>query len=452
MKLSKERAISATVLLTLGFLATSLLADPPSSPAPGEKPATSPASGDPFVKKDAPAPDETGPVSNLILTFEKYQLSQTEGAKLIQESEADQDRYDRVRDLVKTGHAWLKTLLCVAARPGQQGLAEQVDILRYAINFQVIPGKGVYASDYKQRNLGDRVVFKISASPDQQSCNAIIFMESTRLKGFVNQSLHYDTVPFVAAHPDFTTQRVNNGPAYFTYGKIRFLGTYSPVPLISLPPQAPGVKPGDSEMTLVFGRASQLQLTPVVMKDGKPSRLECEISLYSMDRSQAREILVRKQEPDSAYQDVQALVKAGQAKLEHMAILRTDNGIKSNLDEMAEITYPTGSNGGTETQDVGFSQELKPDLIGESSLLTIDLTKSQLLNDTGRLQMTGISMPYNESQPLFELQSLATQINSGLGEHELVGTISPAEDTGVNDQLNTGRVWLEFIRTTAVNP
>jgi hypothetical protein len=88
---------------------------------------------------------------------------------------------------------------------------------------------------------------------------------------------------------------------------------------------------------------------------------------------------------------------------------------------------------------------------GNAPFLTVDLPKSELTSYLGNLQADGVTAS-NNSQPVFAIQSLNTTINSALGEHELLGTFSPAGDTGVNGQKDTGRVWLEFIQTTAVNP
>jgi hypothetical protein len=450
MKPLKEYTTGALILLAIGLLAMPLDAGTSSPPAT-DNPATAPTPGDPFIKKDAPPVDDNGPVSNVILTVESYTLSQADGARLIQENETDQARHDQVLELVKAGKAHLDVVLCGAVKPFQQVTVEQVDDMPCAIAFKD-SGKEVSATDFKRRSVGRRLVFKVSTNPDKQSCQALMFLECTNLKGFINLNEDNGTGPYIVTQPEFTTQRVNTAPAYLPYNQIRFLGTYSPTPLVSLPPPPP--KPGDkmldSQMILVFGKASLMQLDPGTLKDAKPSRLELQLSLYSMDRNQALQILSQKQKPDSAYQAVQSLVSANQAKLEHLTVLRTESGIQSNIDEVTERPYWTG---GAEfvTQDVGFSEEMKPSYVGSSPFLTIDITNCRLLNDIGHLTANGTA-PYNQTQPVFQIQSLVTMINSGLGEHELLGTISPPENTGVSSEKGDGRVWLAFLRTTAVNP
>ena len=61
-------------------------------------------------------------------------------------------------------------------------------------------------------------------------------------------------------------------------------------------------------------------------------------------------------------------MKADQAKLEHVTVLRTRNGLKANLDEVREFAYPTAYHDQYVTQDVGFGEEMKPSFVGTSSL------------------------------------------------------------------------------------
>jgi hypothetical protein len=447
MKPLPERGLCAAILLTTGFLAAPLAADPPPPPSPASAPT------DPFVKKDAPPVDETGPVSNVILTFESYTLSQADGAALLQENDTDQARHDRVLELVKAGKAHFDAVLSCATKSGQQSVVEQVDVLPYAIGFKFGPGKLVSATDYKKRNVGRRLVFKGQETTDHSRYDIVLFSENTSLKGFYNENVDNGTGEYYANQPLFSSGRVNTLPPYLPYDQIRFIGTYSPMPKDSMPQKVPasGSKAEDSEMTLVFGKATRMQLDPGTLKDVKPLQCELMVSFYSMDRDQAFRILDQKQTMDSAYQAVQSLVKTNQAKLEHTTVLRTSVGTKCNADEVTEFTYSTGAMNQFVTQDVGFSAEIKASFDGPPPFLNIDITKYQMLNFAGHVNMEGAA-PYNESQPIFALQSIVTNINSALGEHELLGTFTPPGDTGVNGQKDDGRVWLAFLQTTAINP
>jgi hypothetical protein len=462
MEKSKSRSINglAAIILALIYLSSRLDADTPPSPAPAAPlPASAPQQpqGDPFIKKDAPAqPEETGPISNLLITVEVYKLSQTEGVGLIQGNASDEARHDRVLDLVKNGKARLETVMCGATRSGDQVAVEQVNVLSFASSFIGVSGKDVVANLYKQRNIGFRLIVKGQTNPDKTGYFANMFLEASTLRGFSSESapLGGPAAPYPVSLAEFDAQRVNAVPPFFPFEKIRFLGTYSPVPPESLSPPTPqpANKVEDAAMILVFGKVSQIHLNPGATAGSNPVSFEQQFSLYSMDREKAREILNQKQEMNSAYQAVQSLVKTNQAKLEHLSVLRTNTGIKSNFDEVAEVTYPTFASAEFESQDVGYSGEVKTDFIGRTSLVSIDLTKSQLMNYLENLPTEGVAPSYHQSTPLFELRSIVTRLNSGLGEHELLGTISPAGDNGVPGQKDTGQVWMEFLQTTAVNP
>ncbi len=94
------------------------------SPAPlpaSPKAAPVQAQADPFIKKDAAVPvDDKAPVANSILTVEVYNLSQTEGARLIEENGTDEARHACVRNLVQEGKARLDAVLCRAVAYGKQ--------------------------------------------------------------------------------------------------------------------------------------------------------------------------------------------------------------------------------------------------------------------------------------------------------------------------------------------
>ena len=457
------KGLTIGVILALGCLVPQLDADTPPSPAPATPaaaPAPTPAQADPFIKKDAAPPaDETGPVSNLIVTLEVYKLSQAEGARVLQENDTDEARHARVLDLVKNGKARFDAVLCGAQASGEQANIEQIDIVPYAISFKVLSGKDILADTIKERNVGYRLVVKGQTTADNKHFDEAIFFEHSTLRDFADLRLNINFGPnqFTAAFPQFDTERVNTKPPLFSFEKITFLGTYSPTPSDSLPPRAPEPtgKLEDSGMTLVFEKVSKLQLDPATVKNNQPIAFEHQLSFYSMDRDQALQVLTQKQEMDSAYEAVQSLVKVNQAKLEHLSIIRTQAGMKSNCDEVTEVPVSNGGlNAETETQDVGLSWEIKASFNGHwhAPFLTIDLTQCKLISKLDNLRVPGAAASYEGTRPVFGTQGVTTNINSALGEHELLGTISPPGDAGVNDQKDTGRVWLAFIQTTAVNP
>ncbi len=442
------------------ILATTSLAAPMEGEAPPAPPVVSaaPPQADPFVKKDAPAPPvESGPLANLVVTFEVYQLSQAEGSELIQDNATDEARHDRALELVKSGKATLDAVLCGVVRPGEQIVIEQLNLMYFPIAFDFLPEKGVAATDFGKRNVGYRVVVKGQEMLDKKGFNAALFLEHTNFGGYLDRFVRNGNTsqPYHVSLTRFDVQRVNTIPPVFPYEKTCFLGTYNPIPEDSVPSKMtkPGSPIPESKMRLVFGKVSRFQLNPATVQADPPSGLEQQFSIYSLDRESARQILSQKQEADSAFQAVQELLKTNQAKLEHLSVLRSTNGIKNNFEETAEITYSTGGAGPQfTTQDVGVGAEVKSAFIGHSSLLTLDVTKCQILNYLENLPVEGVAAYFNQSMALFEVRSITTSIHSGLGEHELLGTMSPAGDNGVPGQKDGRRVWLEFVQTTALNP
>jgi hypothetical protein len=434
-------------ILIFSLISTGLIA------ARADEASTQPATNSPPLSPTAPvAAEAAAPVSNLILTLEIYKLSQTEGANLLQENTTDQARYDHLRNLVKEGKARLDTLLCGAGMLNEQTAITQQDLMSYAITFGH-SSKNIYATDFKKRGLGYRFVFRARPGSDNQGCSMNMVMDHSVLKDFADQILNDQTGSFTASLPEFDSPRITNGPLSLAYDQIHFVGTLSEAPEESTPPKTPPTKEPaeDSKMTLVFGKASQVQLDPGTTPDAKPIGLEHQFSLYSMSRDKAQQILSQKQTPDSAFQAVQALVKTNEAKLEHLSILRTYQGNKSAFNETTEMPYLTNGANATE-QDIGFAGELKATPLAQTQLLTLDVTECHLINYLGNLPVTGLAASYNGSQPVFEVRNIQTALHCGLGEHELLGTFNSAGDTGIKGQKDNGRVCLEFIRTTAITP
>jgi hypothetical protein len=412
---------------------------------------------DPFVKKDAPAPpQQKGPVVNIVLTFEFYEINQTEGAQLLQQTSSVQARYDQLGDLVKRGKARLDALISGVQEPGQQSTLEQCDTFPYAIAFQATSMNSqvsLRATDFKRRNLGYRVIFKSNESADQKSCYVNLFPEHTRLAGIVDQSSLINNLTCVVPQPVFNAQRVNVGALLFPYGPIWFVNTFNPPPLpvTAKKGQASG-QPAEPQMGLIFARASRIRYEPTAETVEPFAPLDVEISIYSMERGLARQVLAEPPKGDSTYRAVQSLLTAGQAKLEHVAVIRSPVGVKSNTSEVAEKIYTTGGDDQWITQDLGFNAEVRTDLIGNGSLLSFDVTQCQFLTDLGSSQAEGLAGALTATQPIFQVQSLTTKLNSALGTHTLLGTLNRAGDTGIPGQSDDGRVWLAFIQAANAKP
>ncbi len=441
-------AVVAAVCFTLP-----LVADNP--PAPAANAPAVPLVADPFVKKGAPVPaDATGPQASLIFTYEFYQLGQAEGARLLQGDATDEERYGQLRDLVKQGKARLDALLCGAVADGNQVNLEQYDVVAFPIAYFIPTGaKTVSAADFKKRNLGYRLVLKVQTTNGNKACDISMFPEHTRLRGFVDRSSWDGAVrsPLPSRCSNPAREHQATAPSLRSDSFDKHLqsacGRLAPPNKPQLPEP---VK--DPEMGLMFAHASRLQYDPGAAIKPKPYAVNLELSTYSMDRDQALRLLGQTQHPGSAYEAVQSLVKANQAKLEHLSVIRTADSIKSNCSEVFEDIYPTGGNDQWITQDVGFSAEVRPHLIGNGNVINLDVTQYQFMKDIGPLQAPGLFGTLVAAQPMFELQSIVTNINAAVGEHALLGTVNPAGDTGLPGTKDDGRVWLAFIQATPVNP
>jgi hypothetical protein len=411
---------------------------------------------DPFVKRNVAVPvDPTKPQTTLVFTYEFYRLGQADGAKLLQGDATDEQRYAGLRDLVKQGKARLDVLQSGAVADGCQVVMEQVDVMSYPIGYRADSKGTIFPSDFKRRNVGDRLVLKAQTIQGGQACDVSFFPEQTRLSTVDDQNLQYGSTSYVACMPIFETTRVNVKPPLMPFDKACFVGTINPaisapVPMKGAPSTSPAKEP---EMGLLFARASRLQYEPADTPRDKPAGVALELSAYSMGRDQAWQILSQPPKPGSVYDAVQSLAQAGQAKLEHLSVLRTVVGVKSNTDEVHEYIYPTNFiDDQWVSQDLGFSAEVRPEVLGNGGIFNLDVTKFQILKDIGPLQWTGPIAAQVATQHIFQLQSIVAQINVGVGEHALLGTFSPPGDTGFPSPGDDGRVWIAFIQAKPVNP
>jgi hypothetical protein len=440
MEILNARALGMGLFLAAGLFFTHLPAAVSPPPAPGASAPATPIASDPFIKKDVPVSvPPAGPAYNVILTVEAYDLSLDDGMKLIHENKSDQGRHDRLLELEKSGKAHLEMIMSGTQSPGEQTTVSQTEEFWYPIAFD-FPNEKVQVTDYKQRRLGYRLIFKSTPVFDPKIGQIVLFFESTHLDGFLDQRIRKNEATIIPT-PHFANTEVQL-KTFLTFGKSQFLGTMNS--------ESKASQAKDPEITLVFGKMDLIPIPPGMPTTSKTVVLEHQLSLYSMDREKAVQVLDQKQEIDSAYQAVQALVKSNDARLEHLAIARTD-GAKSEVKESTEYLYPNSQTGDQwVTQDTGYKADITPSFNATTSLVFLDLD-TQWLKYLGDLKGTVI-VATHASQPIFEMPSATARLNAALGEHELIGTFSPATNTGLGDSASPGRVWLEFIRTTVVNP
>jgi len=421
--------------LAAAFLAVVLAA--PTLPAqtnaaPGAAPET-----DPFLKKNAPAPaPPAGPISNLVFTLEIYTTSQADGAAILQGESSDQVRYQRVLDLVKAGKATFDDVLAASCVSGGQAVIEDCILMNFPIDWFIVEHRLPITRAYKGRNIGRRLSYNGDSTQNNKAVDFSAFLENTTLRSMLGETLSSGGV---LSHPQFDAQRLSLGHVSLPFGRMSFLGT------------ATSDATADTSTTLVFGRMDFVALPSAPAPKSTPGILENQFSFYSMSRDQADAVLRQLPQPGSVFSAVQALVAQKEAKLEHVAAIR-GNGDKGVAYEVCEFPYPVSFDSvDYGTQDTGFSAEVATKFIGNTSLVSVDVTKLQWLKYRGTLKGATVTADYGPG-PCFEIQSLVTSINAPLGENEFVGTISPPGDVGLTGLKPTGRVWLAFVKTTVASP
>jgi hypothetical protein len=468
-------------LLVMGTLVTSLHSQ-------------APATGDPFVKDAAAANTKKDePWKNLFTVLEVYALSQEDAVGVLETERGGAARYRRVLELSKGGKARLETLTAISGKSGQRVVAESVDEVRYPTEFTAPASKESHAGPtaWEVRNAGDVFEFESVLSPDGQVCSMNIVPQRVSLKEFLDIR-GAATDDEVVSQPQFITQKLTTGVT-LRVNEAFYLGTMTP-------PTGATANAKDQaapEIWLAFLRVSLSGPTAEEFKPAsKPkaaTSLTLEYSWYSLDRTQARDLLAATSTLNAPWDNLQALLKEKKARLEHATTINTTSGQRAITEEIDEVRYATeyvaetirptsiettirsdkAAAGGKpdaaataerttvmrqeatgarqsgyarvfETRNAGVTIEVEP-VIGPDGV-TIDLNQAlQKTTHLGTLQATGAAVRY-AAQPLFEARKSTCSQSLLLGRHMLVGTMNPPSANGVNGRRDTGRTWLVFVR------
>jgi hypothetical protein len=209
-------------------------------------------------------------------------------------------------------------------------------------------------------------------------------------------------------------------------------------------------------------------------------------SVYSLDRSAARDLLAVPASLTSAWDKLQPLLAEKKARFEQMTTLKTKSGQRALVEETRELRYASefaGPNRGGaventrrttapetatenatvthqdpnapripgyvsafETQNIGTSVEVEA--VVDSDGQAIDLNHVvKIIAMRGNLKVTGIAEKY-PAMPAIETRRLTTSITVAAGAHQLVGTLNLPDANGVNDRTDTGRTWVVFVHVT----
>jgi len=392
-----------------------------------------------------------GPALNLRFTVEVYTLGQSDANRLLEASTDDASRHSRVLELAAKGKAHFETLITDVTRNGQRSVVEQVHEVRYPTGFKQAADKGTpnITFGYETRNIGGTLEWEPIFSASSKSCEMNMVLQLIQLAGFRDEG----TQDFPKGQPTFATQKLTATQA-LSPGRMAFLGTLSKAPQI----EEPGLKPPqDQEVRLAFGHLDLMEVASANPGgQAVPAAfLEHRLSLYSLNREVAREILAAAEtKPGGCYAAVRTLADHGQARLERFASLRTKSGQRAVVEEIKEIRSQTYNSkaGMFETRNSGLTLEIEP-LLEPGNIVDINLVP-QLVLFLGDMQGTGPSgvIAKYPGTPLYETRKVTTSLTANVGEQALIGTFNPPGDDGLSGQKDAGRVWLGFILTTVVKP
>jgi len=439
------------LLLALAITVTNAQPSPTPAPAPANSPAAT-RGADPFVKDPSasPSPDSQSekPVGVIILRFtiEVYALAQADAVHILEGSTDGEARHTSVLALENKGKARLETLLSEVNKSGQRAVVEQVDEFRYPTSF-FVSGTNSSPTDYETRNAGSTLEWEPMLSQDNKTCDMNMVPQTVRLAGFRDEAPGLKP----AGQPIFETQKFTTAQILAT-GRNELLGTFSRAPR----EESPGADPQESEeVRLAFGRVDLVEIPPgkLLRSPDDSGTVEQRLTLFSMDRDAARNILAAPPAPGACYAAVQALVDQGKARLERTNVLITKTGQRAVVEEVREIRYAVFDNAADfETRNTGLTMEIEPTL-GLYGIVDISIVP-QLVQFVGDFQgsgPTGAAAKYPPS-PLFRTRKITTALSAGLGEQAFLGTFSSPGDDGIEGERDDGKVWLAFLLTNLVHP
>ena len=456
--------------------------------------------GDPFVKDAGltPAGEEQGAWRNVVLVLEVYALPKDDALAILEGERGSAARYQRAVDLAKTKKARLEILTALTGKSGIKSMTESLDEVRYATEFAPGSMKGAVpaAMAFETRNVGDTIEFEPVIGPDGHTCEVSLVPQRVSLAGF--RELAGAPGDPTVAQPLFVMQKLITSTT-LEAGAPHYLGTLSR-------PSESGVADGAAaEIWLAFLRVNLHGPAPGEVKPpAKPFNMEAlnlEYSVYSMDRAQAREILVSMPALEAPWEKLQGLLQEKRARFEHCTAIKCKSGQKAVAEESHEVRYATGyappghtrtiettrratvtppefpnrgltaktsavetttverdtpNADGTpgaplsiESRNAGVSVEVEP-VIGPDGI-TIELNNVvKSVAHLGHLK-TGRAPAFLD-QPLFEERTITTSQTITIGRHLLVSTFNPPGADGVNDRADDGRTWLLFVRALPNEP
>lgn len=504
--------------LVVAFVACSSLAAqvcPPVAPAAPAPPASAAAPkapnkpvapvppGDPFVRD--PRAAKTPPSSPAALpTFhtlvvETYLLPTSELATILGQETSGVARHELMVALHTAGKARLVGLTAHSMQSSIRCVVDSIDEVRYWTEFDNAdaPGEAPRPTAANTRNTGVTEESEFTLDPDGQRAQLLFILKRDFFRGLREYSYPVGDPPVTA--PIFSVSAVTSS------GDLRI-----DEPTLIGSASTPREEGAGAESWVTFATARPLKVEPPARPVKAPvTGANIEVALYSLDRTQARQILTEAAAPGDIHRRVTALAAEGKAQLERLAVCSAVPGVRSVTEQISEFSYPTEFNPSGrestgesthrsvttstlrpvekakegqgpkeaertettenttrtvndakapripgyptafETRNVGLTVDLEPTIdetgVGEMNLLL------QEVRNLGTLKLAGVAAKY-PFQPLFEMRKTTQTVPLVSGRQVCIGTLNAPPENGVNDRKDDGRTVLVFVRLNYGQP
>ena len=425
-------------------------------------------SKDPFVKDKkavaAAAPVASGDPAapqtpkNILCLVETFTLSQTDYSAMLDAPEGQDKLYKLVQAAMKAGNARLDGCHLITTKSGLRSTAESVDELIYPTEWTAADRTGFqYPKAFGMRQLGDRFEFDPALDPESGALNVNHQFQRERFSGL--RLYKADTTLSGVPVADVL---VGTGPT-----SCRLIPSF-PTLISTLNDAQLG------SITLVFATSHIITLAaPKEAPAQSKSNLMLTARVISLDRMKGWELLKKHAADGGAcLAELKPWLAAKEAKLEHIATINVQSGVRAMHDSGLLYTYgvefappsegtaaqpsddpkksgtparPAGLAGTSsfERRSTGFRLEVESIRSADGAFADMTLAP-EYVSMTGNLKDKNWSEHYPEL-PLFSVQKITTGYAQVIGTTHLIGTMNPPGDTGANEHKDEGRMWLLFM-------
>jgi hypothetical protein len=189
--------------------------------------------------------------------------------------------------------------------------------------------------------------------------------------------------------------------------------------------------------------------------------MEHEFCCFSMTRQKAEQLLDQPQQTVPIYQTVQALLESNEAILEKFFVVKSSSQQVALLQEGRAVFYPAESPSLLSLDDHHSSAPMEPPNLGLSAKIVpvlfpnapmVDLSVDLSLVSDLRGLLPGWRANAFICSSVLERRSIQTKLVAALGEQTLLGTLNRVTHPGMDQPVDSDRVWLVFVKTTLSDP